>query len=221
MDHLIRQFDLIPLAKLSQRITIIGAGAIGSHTSIALAKMGFTNQIVYDFDKVSVENMNCQGFRMKDIGRVKVEALKEIIQEYTGSDIEVKNEKFERQKLRGIVISAVDSMRVRVDIWNAIKDDFMVDYLIDPRMSIEYAVMYVMKPTDKKDQISYEKTLHSDEESVQERCTAKSVMYTANLISGLAARAVKNIVCREEYDRVLNYNIEKNDLMRWGKSADQ
>ena len=215
MDHLIRQFDLIPENKLSQRITIIGAGAIGSHTSIALAKMGFINQLVYDFDEVSIENMNCQGYRFKDIGKSKVQCLAEIVKEYSGADIETKHEMFDSQPLDGIVISAVDSMKVRQTIWNACKNNIMVDYLIDPRMSIEYALKYVIKPTIPMDIEDYEKTLYSDENSVQERCTMKSVMYTANLISGLVARDVKNLVCKDNYDRVVTYDIETNSMMRW------
>lgn len=220
LQHLIRQSDVIPAEVLSQKINIIGAGGIGSHTSVALAKMGFINQTVWDFDEVSIENMNSQGYRFKDIGRPKVEALQDIVFDYSNHRIEIRNEKFEKQKLSGIVISAVDSMAVRKQIWQAVKGSLLVDYLIDPRMSLEYALMYTMNPNDKKDQESYEKTLYSDEGSVQEPCTAKSVMYTTNLISGLVAKAVKNIVIKQQYPRVTQWDIAENNFLSWKGGVD-
>ena len=63
-EHLIRQFDLIPEDVLGEPITIIGVGAIGSWTTLALAKMGFQNLTVFDDDKVSIENMNSQFYPM-------------------------------------------------------------------------------------------------------------------------------------------------------------
>src|SRR5690554_2378200 len=150
LQHLIRQSDVIPAEVLAQKIHIVGAGAIGSMTSITLAKMGFINQTVWDFDEVSIENLSNQGYRFKDIGRAKVEALQDIVFDYSNHRIEIRKEKFEKQKLSGIVISAVDSMAVRKQIWQSVKGSLLVDYLIDPRMSLEYALMYTMNPNDKK-----------------------------------------------------------------------
>lgn len=214
-DHLMRQWDLIPLSKTTQKIHIIGAGGIGSHTSIALAKMGFTNQVVWDFDKVSIENMNNQGYRFKDIGKPKVECLRDIVFDYSNEKIQVVNDKYTGQKLDGIVISAVDSMEVRKLIWDSNKNNIMVDWLIDPRMSIEYALMYVMCPTSEKDITSYEKTLYTDDQSVQEPCTMKAVIYTANMISGLIAKAVKNLVLKQNYPRSTHWNIGTDKFQSW------
>lgn len=218
MEHLIRQSDIIPRHVLMQKIHIIGAGAIGSHTSVGLSKMGLTNQTVWDFDSVSVENMNCQGYRFKDIGRKKVEALKEIVKEYSGDDIEIRYERFEVQPLSGIVVCAVDSMAAREKIWEQVRGSYSVDYIIDPRMGAENAHLYVMKPSDSKDIVSYEKTLYSDSEASEDRCTAKSTMYCASLLSGLVCKAVKDIVVKEPYTRVSLWNIRENQLSQWKKT---
>jgi len=216
--HLTRQLDIIPIETLGREITVIGAGAIGSFTVLALVKMGFANITVYDFDDVSIENMNCQWYRMKDIGKKKVQALQELIKDFTDVTINIKPVRFEAGELRGIVISAVDSMEARKVIWNAAKKSFGVSWFIDPRMASEYALAFVMKPDDEADQKSYETTLYSDANAVQERCTAKATMYTATMIAGYVAKAVKDIVTGNKYARVSHWDIGLNNLQNWGKS---
>ena len=216
-EHLTRQMDILPMNLLPKPITVIGAGAIGSFTVLSLAKMGFSDITVYDFDTISVENMNCQFYRHKDIGKSKVEALRDLIKDFTEMEIKIVNDKFTTQKVEGIVISAVDSMEVRANIWKQIKGRPFVNWLIDPRMAAEYALNYVIDPNDKKDQITYEKTLYTDAAAVQERCTAKSTMYTATMIAGYVAKSVKDIVTKGDYARVSHWDIAKNNLLNWPK----
>lgn len=217
--HLVRQWDIIPLSALGQRVHVIGCGAIGSHAAIALAKMGILNQVLWDFDPVSIENMSCQGYRFKDIGKPKVEALRDIIFDYSNQYVEMKNEKWDGQSLDGIVITAVDSMEVRQKIWAKCKNNPMVDYVIDPRMSAEYALMFTMNTLDEKDHTTYEKTLYTDGEAVQEPCTAKATIYTSGMISGLVVKAVKDIITRSEYPRITHWNIKLNSLQSWAKGG--
>ena len=218
-EHLTRQFDLIPSNVLDLPITIIGAGAIGSFASLQLAKMGFTNQTVWDFDDVSIENMNCQFYRFKDIGKPKVLALQELVRDFTNEEITVVNSKWDKDAVtNGVVILAVDSMEVRKQIWNDIRQyHFTVKFLIDSRMGSEDALMYVMNPFDAKDVESYSKTLYSNAEAVAERCTAKATIYTANLLSGMVVKAIKDIATGGAYPRVTNWSIKSNHLMQWSK----
>lgn len=216
-DHLTRQLEIIPLETLGQEITVIGAGAIGSFTVLSLVKMGFGNITVYDFDDVSIENMNCQFYRTKDVGKKKVDALKDLIFDFTEAKITVVADRYESQELRGIVISAVDSMEVRKNIWQNILKSYTVKWLIDPRMASEYALNYVMNPRDEKDRVTYEKVLYTDAEAVQERCTAKATMYTATMIAGYVAKAVKDIVTKSVYARVTHWDIGMNNMLNWPK----
>lgn len=210
--HLTRQLDLIPLEVLDEPITVIGAGAIGSFTVLSLAKMGFNNITVYDHDKIDVENMNCQFYRFKDIGKFKVQALKELVEEFTGVQITAKNELYKAGTFRGIVISAVDSMAVRKLIWEEHKEIAITTKLvIDPRMGAESALIYAMSPLNVKDIESYQKTLYTDENAVQERCTAKSTMYTAIMLSGQVCKIVKDFLVKSQpYARTTTWNIAQN-----------
>lgn len=218
MEHLTRQLDLIPMKALDQKITIIGAGAIGSFTALSLSKMGFYDIEVWDFDEVSIENMNCQWYRFGDIGKPKVDALKQLVFDFTKITITPKQERYVDQPLSGILITAVDSMAARKLIWERIKaGNYGVSWLIDPRMAAEYALSFVINPWDEKDRDTYEKVLYSDEAAVQERCTAKATMYTSTMIAGYVAKHVKDIVTGGDYARVTHWNIATNSLINWSK----
>jgi len=208
---LVRQSELIPLDALEVPITIIGAGAVGSFTALSLVKMGFENITVYDFDKIETANMNCQFYRISDIGKFKVEALKELIKDFTGVEIEAKNERYEGGTFPGIVIMAVDSMAVRRLIWDNHKEvAFNTKLIVDARMAIENVLCYAMKPLVEKDIASYEKTLYTDANAVEERCTNKAIVFTVMSIAGLISKILKDFVTDKPYSRVTFWSIENN-----------
>lgn len=210
--HLTRQMKLIPLEVLEEPITIIGAGAVGSFTALSLAKMGFTNIKVFDFDKIDVENMNCQFYRFKDIGSQKVNALQDLVKEFTGVEIDAQDRPYETGTFKGIVISAVDSMKIRKLIWDNHKElGIGTKLVIDPRMGAESALIYAMNPWDSKDIESYEKALYSDENAVEEDCTAKATMYTACMLAGQVCKVVKDYLVRSNpYARTTMWDIKGN-----------
>lgn len=214
-QHLTRQLDILPISALGETIHIIGAGAIGSLTALSLAKMGFSNIFVFDDDKVEIENMNCQFYRFSDIGKHKVYALTELIKDFTGVAIEPIAKRYNGEgPLPGIVISAVDSMKARKTVWDAhVGIAPSTKVIIDPRMAVETALMFVMNPMSEKDAKAYEASLYTDENAVQERCTAKATMYTAQLLSGLVAKAVKDVVTKSSYPRVVTWSIKEDQML--------
>lgn len=222
-QHLTRQWDLIPQDVLGEPITIIGAGAIGGATALTLAKMGFQDITVCDFDKIEVENINCQFYRFSDIGRYKVDALQDIVADFTGVKIETEFRPYEKGQFKGIVISAVDSMAVRRLIWEEHKEFAIATKLIiDPRMGAETGLCYAISPTKPKDIASYEKTLYSDEDAVQERCTAKATMYTALALSAHVAKIVKDFLCNDErYARNMQWDIGENIQKCWSSKPQE
>lgn len=216
-EHLTRQWELLPPDKTDIPVTVIGAGAIGSFTVLALAKMGFTDIKVFDFDKIEVENMNCQFYRFKDIGKFKVIALQELVEDFTGVKIEVVADRYTGGKpFKGIVITAVDSMSTRKLVWDSHKEiATSTKFIVDPRMGAEIAMLYTMNPMSPEDIVSYEKTLYTDENSHHERCTAKATMYTALLLSGQVCKTVKDLVMKEPFARTLTWSIKGNDFQCW------
>lgn len=215
--HLTRQADLIPISILGEPITIIGVGAVGSLVAMNLVKMGFSDLTIIDFDTVTLENMNCQGYRFKDVGKLKVKALVQILKDYGDDTLDIKAsfKPYERGTFPGIVIAAVDSMKVRKLIWENHKLSVSTKFILDPRMSIEEAKLYCMNPLNSKDVESYEKTLFKDEDGVSERCTMKATIYTASMLAGLVSKTVKDVLLKQEYARVTEWAIHSSSMNSW------
>lgn len=209
--HLTRHADLIPDVAYKNNITIVGAGAIGSFLALQLVKMGFDNLYVYDYDEVDIVNMSCQFYRFSDIGKPKAVALRELVFNFTDTDIHTINKAWQKgDALQDIVVNASDSMQVRKQLLNAAIEN-KSSWFIDARMGPESAMIYAVDLRDKERVASYRKTLYSDEDAVQERCTAKATIYTANLVSGMVSKIIKNITCKQNYPHTTLWSIAAND----------
>lgn len=62
------------------RIGIAGAGGIGSNVALHLVRSGVDYLKIIDFDRVEASNLNRQFYFYDQIGRLKVEALRENLQ---------------------------------------------------------------------------------------------------------------------------------------------
>jgi hypothetical protein len=213
ISTLIRQLDIIPLPALETPVTVIGAGAIGSHVVKALAQMGFHNLTVFDEDVIEAENFNCQGYPHSALGKPKVEALAAIVKEYVGIDIKAHRQRYEGGIFPGIVVSAVDNMATRKLIWEEHAGKALNTMaVIDPRMGAESAMLFAMNPMLPEDQETYGKFLYKDEDALREPCTAKATMYTALCLAGMVCKAIKDtVVPMKRYPRVLFWSIREND----------
>ena len=216
-DHLTRQMEIIPVEKLGLPITIIGVGAVGSWATLQLAKMGFCDLSVFDHDIVSIENMNCQFYPFHSIDRPKVFALHMIVNDFTKVMIDCNARKWvpEDGTKTPVIICGVDSMEVRKQIFESCKKSFQVRYFIDTRMASEFMQQWVIDMQDSNAVEAYEKTLFTDKEAVQERCTAKATVYTASLAGSFIAKALKDIITDQPYARAINYDVKRNIPMIW------
>jgi hypothetical protein len=192
-----RQLGIIEPQKLKIPITIIGAGSIGSITTMILSKMGCNDISVYDFDTIEDHNMPNQFYKMSDLGRPKVEALKDIVKEFSGFDLKAYNEKFDYKNYGKITISAVDTMSVRRDIFEKSLMNIRSEFLIDGRMGGEYLRLYALNTKDLDSRNKYQATLYSDEEASEEKCTEKTIVYNVSFIGSMIGSYVKKYVNRE------------------------
>lgn len=62
-----------------KKIGIAGCGGLGSNLAINLVRMGADNLILADFDVVEPSNLNRQQYFQDDIGKAKVETLKNLL----------------------------------------------------------------------------------------------------------------------------------------------
>lgn len=221
-----RHYDIIPQEAYAARIVIIGAGAVGSFTAMTLAKMGWQNLTVYDFDTVETENVGSQFYPPDMVGKKKVEALQDLIHWFTGVKIEAIDARVDKgTKIDcDILITAVDNMAARELVFNN-PVNIRTSWLIDPRMSAEYASMYVVDQSNPIDRSSYSRSLYTDESAVQERCTAKATMYTVLLLSGSVCKVVKDILGKNRATgnmiRSYDWDIGANRLMAFNMEGER
>lgn len=228
MNDFTRQLDIINPASLVYPITCIGLGGIGSFTANTLRRMGFKDFTLYDHDLVESHNVPCQDYDESDVGLPKVVALAQRMDKCFNDqkDIKTRHEKFENQPLEGIVISGVDSMSSRQAIWNAVrKSRSLIPLYIDGRIGIEWdeelqrvtgewIEIFSIRPSLIDDVEFYEPCLFSDQEAAELRCTAQSVVYVGNIISGLIAGNIKKWVCGDKhFRRHILYDVLTLDIL--------
>jgi molybdopterin/thiamine biosynthesis adenylyltransferase len=196
-----RQLGILPPSELAgKKVTVIGVGGIGSPTTLAMAKTGFPEITIYDPDVVDAHNLPNQLYRLKDVGKLKVLAMQEIVADYSETTIVPVPELFtDKNKPKGYVISAVDSMAARYEIWKTIKYNIQVPIYIDARMGAEVLKMYTVRPTDPKSVSRYEQSLHSDEKAFKAPCTQRAIAYTVFIAAGFITNQVKLNIMGQDY----------------------
>jgi molybdopterin/thiamine biosynthesis adenylyltransferase len=209
-----RQLDLVPLDRLARaRVTVIGAGAVGSFAAFTLAKMGVGTITVYDDDTVEIHNIPNQPFSILDCGKPKVQALKDMIVHYHGVEIDARAERYTDQPLAGIVIVAVDSMDARLSIWEQVRYNAGIELFIDSRMGAEVGRVLTIRPADPDDVKAYESTLHTSQEALQARCTERAIIYTVLGIAGAICGAVKRHLVHQPCHRDLILDFAQSILI--------
>lgn len=186
-----RHWDVLDVPRLSTLpIRIIGAGSVGSFTCLSLSKMGAKNLKVWDDDMVTEHNISNQFYRLEDVGEYKVDALQNMIMSMEGVAIETVNDLYDgTSDCNGIIIVAVDNMLARKRIWEKVKGNRDVSLFIDPRMSGQVARIYSVNPMSPG---KYEETLYTDDESVEERCTTRTILYNVLGIASYISKMIEN-----------------------------
>lgn len=212
MDHT-RHIGIFNASRYSA--VLIGAGGIGAMTGITLAKMGIGKLSIYDFDQVDEINLATQFHRLSDIGKEKSAALSDAILDYSGLMSSAKNcrvdQKSEIEPCH-LIISAVDNITARKEIWTAVKEAAPLWYL-DTRMSAEYFQIFIVDMSKKE---WYADALaHQDEHQIpDEPCTSKATIYTACIAAGHIGAATRRIITGTQLPGVISQDIFKNILIQ-------
>jgi molybdopterin/thiamine biosynthesis adenylyltransferase len=92
------------LAKLAaQRLTLCGAGALGSNLADNLARQGFRDLRVIDRDRVEEHNVGTQLYGESDVGAWKVEVLKQRLFRATGVEIDAHRKELTDRTAKGLL----------------------------------------------------------------------------------------------------------------------
>ena len=201
MDFL-RQLELVHPDALETPVAVVGCGGIGSFAALALAKMGCRHLALYDDDRVEPHNLPNQLYRPGDVGRPKAEALAEIVRTFTGVTPRMAVERVEGQRLTGLVVAGVDSMRARRTIWQrCVRYRAAVPLFLDGRLGAEVIRLYAIRPADPDDVRFYGATLYDDAEAEPLGCSAAGIIYTGFAMGSLIANQVKRFAAGEPMRR--------------------
>ena len=213
--NLVRHLELFNNEEFNTPVTIVGGGALGSWLALSLAKLGIEDITVYDFDVVEEHNIPNQAFGLGDIGYSKVSSLYQLIKSTTGTEITVKNERYDRQRLNGIVFMMVDSMKERKRIWKeSIKMKSSVKLLVEARMGLSMGRIYNVIPTDLEHIKKYEETLYGDENAEVSACGASmTVVTTAMTIASMCCRQLINYAGEVELDNEIMIDMMYNNFL--------
>lgn len=207
----VRQQELVPPDKLAEtRATVVGVGAIGRQVALQLAAIGVPKLSVIDFDTVAVENLAAQGFYETDLAKPKVDAVADICR-LINSGIEVTTacSKFKSSQFTGgVLFCCADGIETKTSIFNRVKG--RADLFVDGRMSAEY--MRVFTAYDESSRKHYETTLFSSAEAFQDRCTAKTTIYCANIAAGLMVAQFAQWLRGCDIDKEIDLNLLTNEM---------
>lgn len=148
-----KSYEYFQPEKDNARIHIIGCGSVGSTVAENLVRCGVTNLTLWDFDFVEAHNIVNQMFRQKDVGKPKVEALAELLQEINSDivdSLEIQPKGWQGKLLSGYIFLCVDNIELRRKIVEQHFDSPYVKAMFDFRTGLEFAQHYAADWSDRK-----------------------------------------------------------------------
>ncbi|MEZ6096894.1 MAG: ThiF family adenylyltransferase [Pirellulaceae bacterium] len=218
-DRFERQRGLLDTTLLqTQKVTIIGVGAIGRQVAIQLASLGVGHIQLVDFDMVENHNVTSQGYLRDDIGIVKVISTAEAIRRIDPSiTVEAINDRFRPTlPILETVFCCVDSISARSVIWKSACSE--VKFWTDGRMLGE--VIRVLAASDENSKRYYPTSLFEQQEAQVGSCTSRSTIYAASIAAGLMVHQFTRQLRGLPIDQDLQLNLFSSELSVQSSNAD-
>tara|TARA_Y100001972_G_C7667677_1_gene338186 strand:+ start:3854 stop:4627 length:774 start_codon:yes stop_codon:yes gene_type:complete len=204
MLRYLRNKDLINQSLLSE-VTIIGAGGIASALVTILAQMGFKKFHIWDDDKLEEHNLSTTAYPDDFVGASKVSCAKEMIYKFNKKAVvDMYLKRWEPGcYLSDIVLLTPDNMETRLDVHMQWKKNNNRKALIDMRMgALTMEVISVDKDND-----NFGKTWQPSSAISDEACTAKHTIFTANVVAGLGASQLFNVLHNRSYWQYIRHSL--------------
>lgn len=178
------QTDIFDPSKFGHTVHFVGAGGIGSASFLQLISIGVRELHIYDDDHVEEHNVpNQLLYKRRHIGMPKVFAAKHELDDF-GFDAKVVPHfgKVTSDTVfnDGIVISGVDSMSSREQIWSAVMSNAAnIPLYMDGRVGGENLQLIIVNPMDIDLQEAYEEYYlgHTDDQIAELPCAARAVIH--------------------------------------------
>ena len=198
-----KSYDFFQPEKDDARIHIVGCGSVGSTLAENLARCGVTKMTLWDFDTVEAHNIVNQMFQQEDVGKLKVEALKDILMDINPEikdNVELKPKGWEGKLMSGYIFLCVDNIELRRTIVEKHMDSPYVKAVFDFRTLLESAQHYAADWSDYKMKQDLLKSMQFSHEEAAEETPVSAcgitlgVATTVRLICALGVNNYINFV---------------------------
>ena len=189
---------------------IIGCGSVGSTLAENLVRCGVKNIALYDFDTVEAKNIVNQMFRHKDIGKPKVDALKEILTEINPEvedTIRLNPKGWTGKMLSGYVFLCVDSIETRRKFVEQHFNNAFVKAVFDFRTLLESAQHFAADWSDQK----HKEALLNSMQFSHEEAAEETPVSACGVTLGVATTV--RIICALGVNNYINF-VKGNGLKK-------
>ena len=198
--NLSKSYDFFQPELCNGRVHIIGCGAIGSTVAENLVRFGITKITLYDFDIVEAKNIANQMYRESDIGKLKVDALADMLTEINSEvsqNLKVVPEGYTGQKLSGYVFLCVDNIDLRRQIAEEYKNNHFIKGMFDFRMRLTDAQHYAADWKDQKMVENFINSMQFSHEEAMEETPVSACNQTLSIcttVRSIVAQGVDNFI---------------------------
>lgn len=223
--NIVKSYDFFRPEDCTEKLHIIGCGAVGSTVAENLCRFGLTKFVLWDFDTVEPHNIANQMFRSVDIGKPKVEALKGILTEINPdieTDIKLKPEGYKGGNLSGYVFLCVDNIDIRRQIVEEHKLNTNIEAMFDFRMGLLEGQHYAANWRDSSAVENMLSTMNFTHEEAQANAPVSacnmtlSVVPTVRSLCSVGVANFINFVKTKEYKSMVLSNPFGYDLIGVG-----
>lgn len=215
-----RQYNIFNPKEQRTSIVVVGCGSTGSFIILNLAKLGFNNITAIDFDVVGIENIPNQFYRFSDIGKKKIQAIKEMVKDFSGLDIKIIDTKITAENkfmnvvpidLNTIVVFCLDNLEARELIYNELKESQLPLKIVDTRVGGEASEIHFIDLESDEDKKDYEVLLKAELED--EPCGSKFVIYNILYVASETCNLIKRYDKGEKFPRIIMRNMKGYNIL--------
>ena len=181
-----KSYDFFQPDVLDGRLHIIGCGSVGSTLAELLVRNGVTKLTLWDFDHVEPHNISNQMFRHADIGKLKVEALRDLliaINPEAEYDIEIQPKGWTGKLLSGYLFLCVDNIDLRREIVEKHMDSPYVKAVFDFRTLLESAQHYAADWENYRQKQNLLKSMQFSHEEAKEETPVSACGVTLGVVT--------------------------------------
>lgn len=203
-----RQSRIFDPIKNKKSVAIVGCGSLGSWTAILLAKLGFIDFDLYDYDYVEEHNIANQMFEPSQIGYAKSAALKQNIKAHSPIPKEVRirvHEKLDNESTldNDIIVATPDRVSVRKLAYELAQAG---QFIADGRTGTESSTVFFVEKAKNPNEF-YEKVAigFEDGEAEEGDCQVQSIGYSCANVATLLVNGIIRYCRKEDYPkRIIN-----------------